>query len=70
VADNDSETLAEFCASVKISRAKYFKMRKEGRGAREMRDGRWVRITPKAKRDWCRQRERERKRAGSSEAAA
>jgi hypothetical protein len=50
-------TIAEFCKKKKISRAKYFELRRKGRGPREQRDGRWVRISPEAERDWDRELE-------------
>jgi hypothetical protein len=62
-----SQTISEFCTSEKISRAKYFALRREGRGPREMRDGKWVRITAEARRDW--QRERETETTAPNEAA-
>jgi hypothetical protein len=55
--DDGSKTITEFCRKKKLSRAKYFKMRQKGRGPREARDGKWVRITPEAERDWDRARE-------------
>jgi hypothetical protein len=54
-----SQTISEFCASEKISRAKYFELRRRGLAPREMRDGKWVRITAEARRDWQRERETE-----------
>ena len=56
--DDESQTIPEFCASEKISRAFYYELRKAGRGPREMRhaDG-CVRISPEARRDWRRERE-------------
>lgn len=56
---NPAETISEFRKSEKLSKTKYFNMRKRGKGPREMRDGRWVRITPEAKAEWRRERERE-----------
>lgn len=45
-----SSSIDEFCASEGISRGQYYKLRKEGRGPREMRlAGQLVRITPKPK---------------------
>jgi hypothetical protein len=52
-----AQTIAEFCASEKISRAKYFDLRRKGRAPVEMRDGKWVRISPEAKQAWRRARE-------------
>jgi len=49
-----SQTIAEFCLSERISRAKYFQLKAEGRAPREMRIGKLVRISPEAKRDWRR----------------
>jgi hypothetical protein len=56
--DNTASTIFEFCRRKKISKAKYFEMRRKGRGPREMRDGRWVRISPESERDWDRELER------------
>ncbi len=53
-----SKTIFEFCGKKRISKSKYFVMRKQGRGPREMRDGKWVRISPEAVADWDRERER------------
>jgi len=55
---SDSQTISEFCRSEKISRAKYFQLRREGKGPKEMRDLKWVRISPEAKLEWRRERER------------
>jgi hypothetical protein len=59
-AADQSQTIPEFCSTERISRAFYYEMRKAGRGPREMRhaDG-CVRISPEARRDWRRERERE-----------
>ena len=55
-----SSSIDEFCASEGISRGQYYKLRKEGRGPREMRlAGQLVRITPEAKAEWRRAREAE-----------
>jgi hypothetical protein len=54
-----NKKIPEFCAVKRLSRSKYFEMRKRGRGPRESRDGRWVTITPEAERDWDREREQE-----------
>ena len=55
-----SQTIPEFCSAERISRAFYYEMRKAGRGPREMRhaDG-CVRVSPEARLDWRRDRERE-----------
>jgi hypothetical protein len=55
MSDTDhSQTILEFCISERISRAKYFQLKAEGRGPREMRIGKLVRISPEARRDWRR----------------
>jgi hypothetical protein len=54
---DDNKTISQFCRKKKLSKAKYFSMRRAGRGPREARDGKWVRITPEAERDWDRERE-------------
>lgn len=56
--DEESQTIPEFCASEKISRAFFYELMKAGRGPRTMRhaDG-CVRISPEARRDWRRERE-------------
>lgn len=50
-------TLREFCDTHKICRTKLWKLCKEGRGPRMIRDGRFVRITMEAAADWRRQME-------------
>lgn len=57
---DESQTIPEFCATEKISRAFYYELKKAGRGPREMRhaDG-CIRISPEARRDWRRERESE-----------
>ena len=59
-ATNQSQTIPQFCSSENISRAFYYELRKAGKGPREMRhaDG-CVRISPEARRDWRRKREKE-----------
>jgi hypothetical protein len=52
-----TKTISEFCELEKLSKPKYFDLRKRGLGPREMRDGRWVRISPEAHADWRRARE-------------
>jgi hypothetical protein len=58
-----SKTLTEFRRSHKISKAKYYGLKRKGRGPREMRDNAFIRISDEAERDW--QRELERARADS-----
>jgi hypothetical protein len=65
--DNTASTIFEFCRRKKISKAKYFAMRREGRGPREMRDGRWVRISVAAERDWEHEREAENANTNTTE---
>jgi len=55
--DGPSLTIPQFCADEQFSRPFYFKLRKRGKGPREIRLGRAVRITRQARRDWRRQRE-------------
>jgi predicted DNA-binding transcriptional regulator AlpA len=55
-----SFTIDEFCRVEKISRAFYYKLKKQGRGPREMKLGPGAkRISGQARRDWHRQREAE-----------
>ena len=60
-----SRTIDQFCTAEQMSRPQYFKQRKRGRGPSEVRDGRFIRITPEAHAEWRRARER----SGSDEAA-
>jgi hypothetical protein len=53
-----SDTIDSFCQGEKISRALYYKMKVEGWAPAEMWVGDSVRITPRARREWRRQRER------------
>jgi hypothetical protein len=52
---NDCLTIAEFCASEKISRSMFYKMLKMGAGPRVMQVGTHKRISPEARADWRRQ---------------
>jgi hypothetical protein len=54
-----SKTIDQFCTAEQMSRPKYFKMRKLGLGPNEVRDGRFIRITPEAHAEWRRAREHE-----------
>ena len=55
-----SQKIREFCSSERISPASYYELQKQGRGPRTMRHGDGcVRISPEARRDWRRDRERE-----------
>jgi hypothetical protein len=56
--DSRSKTIDQFCDAEQMSRPHYFKMRRRGLGPREIRDGRFVRITPEAHAAWRRERER------------
>lgn len=56
VSGGHSLTIAEFCAAERMSRPFYFKLRQRGKGPRELREGRFVRITPEAHAEWRRQR--------------
>ncbi len=62
---DESFTINEFCRAEKISRAYFYKLKKQGRGPRLMATNR---ITQQARRDWQRAREAE-AAAGNSEAA-
>jgi len=55
--DGQSLTIEQFCEGEQLSVPYYFKMRRQGKGPREIRLGRAVRITRQARRDWRRQRE-------------
>jgi hypothetical protein len=55
----DAHTRLSFCASNKISESFYFKLKRQGKGPREIElDGRII-ITPEAEADWRRDREAE-----------
>ena len=55
----DAHTRPSFCASNKISESFYFKLKRQGKGPREIElDGRII-ITPEAERDWRAEREAE-----------
>jgi hypothetical protein len=69
---SDAHTIPSFCESNAISESFYFKLRREGRGPREMKIDRITRISPEAEADWRREREAETqaKLAAKREAAA
>jgi hypothetical protein len=50
-------TIDEWCAAYRYSRSFYEKMKREGRGPREFREGRTSRITPQADAEWRAERE-------------
>jgi hypothetical protein len=52
-------SISEFCKSHRISESFYFKLKKQGRGPREMRVGDRVLISLEAAADWRREREEE-----------
>jgi hypothetical protein len=55
----NAHTIPSFCDSNAISESKYFSLKREGRGPREIDlDGRII-ITPEAEVDWRREREEE-----------
>ena len=56
-ADRPASTIREFCARWKIGPTKYYKMRNDGRGPRELRVGGSIRITAQAEADWVREHE-------------
>jgi len=55
----DAHTQLSFCISNNISESLYYKLKRQGRGPREIElDGRII-ITPEAEQDWRRDREAE-----------
>jgi hypothetical protein len=54
-----SLTLPEFCESERISLAFYYKLKRLGLGPREMVIGRAKRISPEARAEWRRAREKQ-----------
>lgn len=54
-----TKTIAEFCANNGLKPTKYYELRKEGRGPREMRNGSKVAISPEAELDWRREMEKQ-----------
>jgi hypothetical protein len=66
--DDASKTINQFCAAEQMSRPHYFNMRRRGLGPREIRDGRFIRITPEAHAEW--RRARERSQVGSDKTVA
>jgi len=50
-----SKTIAEFCRHERMSRSKYYGLRKAGKAPAEMRVDRIIRITPEAHAAWRRQ---------------
>ena len=50
-------TVKSFCKAHEISTPTYYRLRKEGRGPREMRIGSDIRISAEAAADWRRARE-------------
>ena len=52
-----ARSVDEFCADHRISRAFYYKLRREGRGPREMRVGSRVIVSDEAAADWRRSME-------------
>jgi hypothetical protein len=55
----DADTIQSFCESEAISESLYFKLKRLGKGPREMLVEGSVRISPEAKADWRREREAE-----------
>jgi hypothetical protein len=53
-----SSTIAEFCAAEKISRAKYYELKKKGLGPAETRVDGIIRITPESHARWRRKHTR------------
>jgi hypothetical protein len=55
----EMHTIFSFCVSNQISQSKYFQLKRQGLGPREIElDGRII-ITPEAEQDWRREREAE-----------
>jgi predicted DNA-binding transcriptional regulator AlpA len=52
VVSDPTLTVAEFCDAEGIGRSTYCKLRKEGRGPRELRIGATIRITAEARKEW------------------
>ena len=67
----DAHTRLSFCSSNKISESFYFKLKRQGKGPREIELDRRIIITPEAERDWRAVREAETmaKREREAEAA-
>ena len=55
----DCHTIPSFCRSNAISPAKYFELKRDGRGPREIELDRRILITPEAEQEWRRAREAE-----------
>jgi hypothetical protein len=55
----EAHSIPSFCASNLISEQYYFKLKRNGKGPREIRLGKRVIITPEAEADWRREREAE-----------
>ena len=49
---DDSYTVTRFCEAEDISPPKYYELKKRGLGPVEYRDGKMIRITAQARRDW------------------
>jgi hypothetical protein len=59
-----------FCYRQKISRATYYNLKAAGRGPREYRVGKQVRISEEAEAEWIREREAETSTGAASEREA
>src|SRR5262245_53391687 len=55
----DAHTIPSFCESNAISESTYYKLKRQGRGPREIEIDKRVIITPEAQADWRREREAE-----------
>ena len=55
----EAYTIEQFCEAYQFSHTSFFKMKKAGRGPREIRVGKRVILTRQAIADWCRERETE-----------
>jgi hypothetical protein len=70
MADNSSFTIREWCAHRKVSRSKFYELDDEGKAPRTHSVGAKRLISPKADRDWLRDREREAEAAARAAAKA
>jgi hypothetical protein len=55
----DAHTIPSFCVSNRISESLYYKLKRQGKGAREIEVGDRILITEEAEADWRREREAE-----------
>jgi hypothetical protein len=55
----DAHTIPSFCESNAISESKYYSLKRQGKGPREIELDKRIIITPEAERDWRAEREAE-----------